>query len=111
MSFTNITSRCPLLRWYQSVLLSRGLHLSEIRCFFHAPEFQGNPLYGEVFAKYLKSALERGAPLEFFIEGGRSRTGKMVMPKYGLLSMIIQAYKEGACDDLALIPVYIGYAG
>ncbi|MCG6536238.1 MAG: hypothetical protein L7F78_16440, partial [Syntrophales bacterium LBB04] len=48
-------------------------------------------------------------PLEFFIEGGRSRTGKMVMPKYGLLSMIIQAYQEKACDDLAVIPVYIGY--
>jgi len=31
------------------------------------------------------------------------------MPKYGLLSMIIQAYQEGACEDLALVPVYIGY--
>jgi glycerol-3-phosphate O-acyltransferase len=71
--------------------------------------FKGNPLYGEVFAKYMKVLLKEGLPLEFFIEGGRSRTGKMVMPKYGLLSMIIQAYQEGACDDLALIPVYIGY--
>lgn len=71
--------------------------------------FKGNPLYAEVFAKYLKVLLKEGLPLEFFIEGGRSRTGKMIMPKYGLLSMIIQAYQEGACEDLALVPVYIGY--
>ena len=77
--------------------------------FFMRRSFKGNPLYGEVFSKYLKVLLKEGLPLEFFIEGGRSRTGKMAMPKYGLLSMIIQAYKEGACDDLALIPVYIGY--
>ena len=77
--------------------------------FFMRRSFKGNPLYSEVFAKYLKVLLQEGLPLEFFIEGGRSRTGKMVMPKYGLLSMILQAYKEGACDDLALIPVYIGY--
>ena len=77
--------------------------------FFMRRSFKGNPLYGEVFAKYLKVLLKEGLPLEFFIEGGRSRTGKMIVPKYGLLSMIIQAYQEGACDDLALIPVYIGY--
>ena len=77
--------------------------------FFMRRSFKGNPLYGEVFSKYLKVLLREGLPLEFFIEGGRSRTGKMIMPKYGLLSMIIQAYQEGACDDLALIPIYIGY--
>jgi glycerol-3-phosphate O-acyltransferase len=77
--------------------------------FFMRRTFKGNPLYAEIFAKYLKVLLREGLPLEFFIEGGRSRTGKMIMPKYGLLSMIMQAYQEGACEDLALIPVYIGY--
>jgi glycerol-3-phosphate O-acyltransferase len=77
--------------------------------FFMRRTFKGNPLYAEIFSKYLKVLLREGLPLEFFIEGGRSRTGKMIMPKYGLLSMIIQAYQEGACEDLALIPVYIGY--
>ena len=65
--------------------------------FFLRRTFRNDILYGQVF------------PIEFFIEGGRSQTGKMVMPKYGLLSMVIQAYREGACDDLAIIPVYIGY--
>ncbi len=77
--------------------------------FFLRRSFKGNDLYAEVFTKYIKVLLQEGLPLEFFIEGGRSRTGKMVMPKYGLLSMIIQAFQEKACDDLAAIPVYIGY--
>ena len=77
--------------------------------FFIRRSMQGQDLYQAVLSKYLKVLLKEGFPLEFFIEGGRSRTGKMVMPKYGLLSMIIQAYQEGISDDLALIPVYIGY--
>ncbi|MCX7634182.1 MAG: 1-acyl-sn-glycerol-3-phosphate acyltransferase, partial [Syntrophales bacterium] len=77
--------------------------------FFMRRSFRGNPLYAEVFAKYLKVLLKEGLPIEFFIEGGRSRTGKMVMPKYGLLSMIISAYQEKVTDDVALVPVYIGY--
>ncbi len=77
--------------------------------FFLRRSFRGNDLYGEAFAKYMAILLQEGLPLEFFIEGGRSRTGKMVMPKYGLLSMIIQAYQEKYCDNLAAVPVYIGY--
>jgi glycerol-3-phosphate O-acyltransferase len=77
--------------------------------FFVWRSFRGNALYGQVLAKYVKMLLKEGLPLEFFIEGGRSRTGKMVMPKYGVLSMIVQAYQEKACENLAAIPVYIGY--
>ena len=77
--------------------------------FFLRRSFRGNDVYGEVFAKYMATLLHEGLPLEFFIEGGRSRTGKMVMPKYGLLSMIIQAYQDKYCENLAAIPVYIGY--
>jgi glycerol-3-phosphate O-acyltransferase len=77
--------------------------------FFIRRTFKGNRLYGEVFAKYLEVILKEGLPLEFFIEGGRSRSGKMVMPKFGLLSMLIQAYRKRAGEDLAIIPVYIGY--
>ncbi len=77
--------------------------------FFIRRSFKGNVLYGNVFEKYVKVLLKEGLPIEFFIEGGRSRTGKMVIPKYGLLSMIIQAYHEGISGDIAVIPVYIGY--
>ena len=77
--------------------------------FFLRRTIRGNALYGEVIAKYVEVLLKEGLPIEFFIEGGRSRTGKMIMPKYGLLAMIIQAYLEKACEDLAVVPVYIGY--
>ncbi len=77
--------------------------------FFLRRSFRGNKVYSEVFGKYLATLLKEGLPLEFFIEGGRSRTGKMVVPKYGLLSMVIQAYQEKYCDNFSAIPVYIGY--
>jgi glycerol-3-phosphate O-acyltransferase len=77
--------------------------------FFLRRSFRGNEVYAEVFAKYIATLLKEGLPLEFFIEGGRSRTGKMVMPKYGLLSMVLQAYQEKYCENFAAIPVYIGY--
>ncbi len=77
--------------------------------FFLRRTFRGNALYAEVMTRYIYTLLKEGLPIEFFIEGGRSRTGKMVMPKYGLLAMIIQAYREHACGDLAAIPVAVGY--
>ena len=59
--------------------------------FFIRRSFKGLELYGEVFSRYIKAMMAEKMPIEFFIEGGRSRTGKMVMPKYGLLSMILRA--------------------
>jgi len=77
--------------------------------FFIRRSFKGLELYGEVFSRYISAMMAEKMPIEFFIEGGRSRTGKMVMPKYGLLSMILRAYQEGGMKDLGIIPVYIGY--
>jgi len=77
--------------------------------FFIRRTIGDNALYGEALSKYIKTLLEEGYPIEFFIEGGRSRTGKMVMPKYGLLSMVMQAYREASFDDLAIVPIFIGY--
>jgi glycerol-3-phosphate O-acyltransferase len=53
--------------------------------------------------------LEEGYTIEQFIEGGRSRTGKLLRPKLGLLSMLLTALKNGACEDLIFVPVSIGY--
>ena len=66
-------------------------------------------LYSKVFAEYIHKLLEEGYNIEQFIEGGRSRTGKLLMPKLGLLSIIINAYKNGACEDLLIVPIYVGY--
>ncbi len=77
--------------------------------FFIRRTFKGAVLYSKVFAEYVYKLLEEGFNIEFFIEGGRSRTGKLLQPKLGLLSILLNAYKEGACDDMIFVPVYIGY--
>jgi len=77
--------------------------------FFLRRTFKGMPLYSRVFSEYIHKILEEGFNLELFVEGGRSRTGKLLMPKLGMLSILIEAYKNGACDDLIFVPVFIGY--
>jgi glycerol-3-phosphate O-acyltransferase len=77
--------------------------------FFLKRTFRGDPLYPIVFSTYVKTILSEGFSLEFFIEGGRSRTGKLVMPKLGLLSIIINAYLSGAVNDISFVPIFIGY--
>jgi len=77
--------------------------------FFLRRTFKGNPLYTKVFSEYIHKILDEGFNIEFFIEGGRSRTGKMLTPKLGLLSFIINAFLNGACEDIIFAPIYIGY--
>lgn len=77
--------------------------------FFIRRRFHGAKLYAEVLYTYLKALVQTGHNLEFFIEGGRSRTGKLVLPKMGLLNMVLRTYKEGAAPDLILVPTFIGY--
>ncbi len=77
--------------------------------FFIRRSFRGAVLYSKVFAEYIHKLLEEGHNIEQFIEGGRSRTGKLLMPKLGLLSIILNAFKNGACEDMIIVPIYIGY--
>ncbi len=71
--------------------------------------FKGAALYSKVFAAYVHKLLEEGFNLELFIEGGRSRTGKLLPPQLGFLSILLQAYKDRACEDMLFVPVYVGY--
>ncbi len=77
--------------------------------FFIRRRFLGGKLYAEVLYHYIKTMIKTGYSLEFFIEGGRSRTGKLILPKIGLLHMILRAYFDHASDDLIFVPTYIGY--
>ena len=54
-------------------------------------------------------SLRAGHNIEFFIEGGRTRTGKPCMPKGGILSVIIDAYNDGTIEDALLVPMSINY--
>jgi len=77
--------------------------------FFLRRTFRGNVLYSKVFSEYIHRLLVEGYNLKIFIEGTRSRTGKLIMPKLGFLSILMNAYKNGACNDLIFAPIYIGY--
>jgi len=77
--------------------------------FFLRRSFGGAVLYSKVFAEYIYKLLQEGYNIEQFIEGGRSRTGKLLMPKLGLLSILMNAYKNGACEDMIIVPIYVGY--
>ncbi|MEO2168008.1 MAG: 1-acyl-sn-glycerol-3-phosphate acyltransferase, partial [bacterium] len=77
--------------------------------FFVRRSFAGDRLYKMVFHRYLATLIREGYTLEFFIEGGRSRTGKMLTPKLGVLASIVGAFLQGVRRDLYLVPVSIHY--
>ncbi|MEP1740986.1 MAG: glycerol-3-phosphate 1-O-acyltransferase PlsB [Kangiellaceae bacterium] len=89
--------------WPAGSLLRRG------GAFFLRRSFGGNKLYTAVFNEYIFQLMDRGIPLEFFPEGGRSRTGRLLPPKTGLLAMTVQSLLRGTRKPVAIIPVYIGY--
>ena len=77
--------------------------------FFIRRSFRQDTLYVEVFNRYIKALLEDAHPIEFYIEGGRSRNGKLVSPKKGFISILLQAHKQGYCKDLIFVPASIAY--
>lgn len=81
------------------------------RCgaFFLRRSFKYSPLYKQVFNAYFAMLFKQGYPIEFFTEGGRSRTGRLQPPKTGLLVITLQTYLNQPQRNVLLIPVYIGY--
>lgn len=77
--------------------------------FFIRRSFRGNALYTTVFKEYLYSILSRNTPLEYFIEGGRSRTGRLLPPKTGMLAMTVHSHLRGPEKPIVFVPTYIGY--
>ena len=77
--------------------------------FFMRRTFKGNKVYALVFSNYLKALIKENYPIEFFIEGGRSRTGRLLLPKMGVVKYMVRAYRELGLRDLQFVPVYIGY--
>ena len=77
--------------------------------FFIRRTFKGNKLYSTVFREYLGELFSRGYSVEYFVEGGRSCTGRLLDPKTGTLSMTIQAMLRGGTRPITLIPIHIGY--
>lgn len=71
--------------------------------------FAGDALYTTVVQSYIDTLLRMGLNIEAFIEGGRSRTGKLLPPKFGILSFIMDAVISGRCEDAIICPVSTQY--
>lgn len=86
-----------------------GTILRKSGAFFMRRTFRGNPLYSTVFHEYMYTLTSKGFATEYFIEGGRSRTGRTLKPKTGMLSITVRSFLRDNRKPLAFVPVYIGY--
>ena len=77
--------------------------------FFIRRSFRGNKLYSAIFREYLGQLYAKGHPVKYYTEGGRSRTGRLLSPKTGMITMTVQAMLRGIERPITLVPVYIGY--
>ncbi|TCT25322.1 glycerol-3-phosphate 1-O-acyltransferase PlsB [Thermomonas haemolytica] len=86
-----------------------GTLLRKGGAFFARRSFKGNALYSAVFREYMAQLVAGGYSIEYFIEGGRSRTGRLLQPKGGSLAMTVRAYLRQPTRPVLFQPVYIGY--
>ena len=86
-----------------------GTILRKGGAFFARRSFKGNALYSAVFREYMAQLVAGGYSIEYFIEGGRSRTGRLLQPKAGSLAMTVRAYLRQPTRPVLFQPVYIGY--
>ncbi|HOF33421.1 MAG TPA: 1-acyl-sn-glycerol-3-phosphate acyltransferase [Spirochaetota bacterium] len=77
--------------------------------FFIRRTFKGKKLYTSVFKQYLKTLVADSYLLEFFVEGGRTRTGRLVFPKMGIINYLVEAIDENYNKDLIFLPISINY--
>jgi glycerol-3-phosphate O-acyltransferase len=86
-----------------------GTVLRKGGAFFIRRSIRGNMLYSAVLSEYVAQLVAGGYSLEYFIEGGRSRTGRLLQPKGGMISMTIRAFLRQPARPVLFQPVYIGY--
>ncbi|HEX6221755.1 MAG TPA: 1-acyl-sn-glycerol-3-phosphate acyltransferase [Acidimicrobiia bacterium] len=77
--------------------------------FFIRRSFRGNELYKIVLRAYIDYLVEKRFPLEWYMEGGRSRSGRLNPPRFGLLHYVVDSLRRGKSEDVKLIPVSIAY--
>jgi glycerol-3-phosphate O-acyltransferase len=86
-----------------------GRFLRMAGAFYLRRSFRADKLYSTVFHEYLSRILANGTSIEYFIEGTRSRTGRLLQPKGGMLSMTVRGYLQSPTRPVMFQPIYIGY--
>ncbi|RZA12955.1 MAG: glycerol-3-phosphate 1-O-acyltransferase, partial [Proteobacteria bacterium] len=86
-----------------------GWFLRRTGAFFIRRSFRGNRIYTAVVEEYMAYLLTHGYPISFFPEGGRSRTGRPLPLKTGMLAMVVKSFVRNHERPIAIVPVYIGY--
>lgn len=77
--------------------------------FFIRRSFGGNKLYSAVFTEYVNFLLSGGYSMCFYMEGGRSRTGRLLQPKLGMIGMVLKSFQENPVKPIMLVPTFISY--
>ncbi len=80
-----------------------------VGAFFVRRSFKGAVFYAKVFSAYIFQVLKEGFNIAVYIEGTRSRSGKLLHPQLGMLAILLHAFFEGACKNLIFVPVFIAY--
>jgi glycerol-3-phosphate O-acyltransferase len=86
-----------------------GPFLRRSGVFFIRREFRDNEPYKFVLRRYVDYLLEKRFPMEWYIEGGRSRSGKLRPPRLGMLAYVVDSFLRGSAEDVVFIPVSIAY--
>ena len=86
-----------------------GALLRRAGAFYMRRTFHGDALYKAVFDEYIHQMFTKGYSVEYFIEGGRSRTGRTLNPRTGMLSMTVRSFQKDSSRPICLMPVYFGY--
>jgi glycerol-3-phosphate O-acyltransferase len=103
ITLPHVAAGINLAFWPFGALARRG------GAFFIRRSLRGDPVYTATLRAYVKHLLRDRFPQEFFVEGGRSRSGKLLFPKTGLVSMEVDAWLDGATDDVLFVPIAIDY--
>ena len=86
-----------------------GWLLRHSGAFYLRRTFAGETLYREVFSAYVRYLLAENHVMVVYIEGTRSRDGKLALPKTGFMQILAESLGMGVCAEITLVPVYLGY--